>query len=335
MRIPVDRTHVRRHMCTFVLAALAMTFPGGCGKHLAGRPKRIQLIENKTPTEFEKTLIDLEDQYDKPGADAQARRNIRDKYARKMIAVVDKRYNDFLDDLISQRKGFDASTDITAISLDTASVLFTPTTTKSILAGLAALTTAGKTVVSKVYFYEQTLPALVSQMEADRQAVLADIVEGLSAGVDIYPLHQTLRDLNRYYTAGTIDGAVTGIQKQSAKRAEEAQLRIRKEVESDLREGRARRDRAFGYMTDEANFKKVVSKVKEQWPRLPDDERWEKIGVIVECARGHGVSVETLGDNANPDRLGSLLDTLQYSKQADRSFIADVVRIVENIDLAQ
>lgn len=257
MRATINYTRLCSHMSIFLLATVVMVFNSGCSKHLAGRPKRIQLVENKEPTRFEQELIDLENDYDEPETNTKTRRNIRDKYSRKMIAVIDKRYNDFLDDLVIQRKGFDASADITAISLDAASVLFTPVTTKSILAGLSAVTTSGKTAINKVYFYEQTLPVLITQMESNRQAVLADIMEGLATNDNIYPLHHAVRDLNRYFAAGTIDGALVEIQKQAAKKADDAQMRIRQEVKDKLEAVRAREKSALINMVDEASFVEV------------------------------------------------------------------------------
>jgi hypothetical protein len=336
MRANFNCRYICRQAPTVLLVALAMPFPAGC-RHWAGRPERVQLVqltENKKWTPFEQSLIDLENAYDESGADAQKRRDIRDQYARKMISVIDQRYENFLDDLVAQRKGFDASADITAISLSTASALFAPVTTKSILAGLSALTTASKTVVSKVYFYEQTLPALTSQMEANRQAVLADIMEGLKARVDAYPLQQTLRDLSRYYTAGTIDGAVTEIQKQAAEKSKDAQLKIRREVEDQLGAGRARWNWALGYIKDAASFGEVRSAIKKWWAGLTNDERWEQIDAIEDWATKDGVPRESLDkkEKTHPEFLGKWLDKLEY-KEATRSFLADIVRNTNGIEL--
>ena len=340
MRATIDYTRLCSHMSIFLLAAVVMVLNSGCGKHLAGRPKRIQLVENEKPTTFEKKLIELEVEYDKPQTNSQRRQNIRDQYSRKMIAIIDKRYNDFLDDLVTQRKGFDASADITAISLDTASVLFTPVTTKSILAGLSALTTAGKTSINKVYFYEQTLPVLITQMESNRQSVLADILEGLATGDSIYPLHHAFRDLNRYFAAGTIDGALVEIQKQAAKKADDAQMRIRQEIDYQLKAGRARRKGALDMMPDEPSFIKMRTAIINWWGELDDEAQWEQAGVIAQWATEHGVSIEEQwltklpsGEEVpHPDHLEDLLMSLKYD-ETNRLFLADIVRNARGIEL--
>ncbi len=342
MRATINYTRLCSHMSIFLLAAVVMVLNSGCGKHLAGRPKRIQLVENEKPTLFEQKLIDLEAEYDKPQTNSQRRQNIRDQYSRKMIAVIDKRYNDFLDDLVTKRKGFDASADITAISLDTASVLFTPVTTKSILAGLSALTTSGKTSINKAYFYEQTLPVLITQMESNRQSVLADIMEGLAADDDIYPLHHVVRDLNRYFAAGTIDGALVEIQKQAAKKADDAQVRIRKEIDYQLKAGRARREVALKIMVDEISFMKMRATISLWWGALDNKKQGEQAGAITRWANEHGVSLAEQwltelapGRNVlDPNSLESMLDSLKYS-ETNRLFLADIVRNAIGIKLPE
>ncbi len=228
-----------------------------------------------------------------------------------------------------------------AISLDTASVLFTPLTTKSILAGLSALATSGKTAINKVYFYEQTLPVIITQMESDRQSVLADIIEGLAADDNIYPLHHAVRDLSRYFTAGTIDGALAEIQKQAAKKADDAQVRIRQEIDTELKAGRARREKSFRMIVDETSFMEMRSTISEWWGELDEDEQWEQINVIVQWATEHGISVKPLltilssgKEGPHPDRLGALLDSLEYN-ETNRLFYADIVLNAIKIEVPQ
>jgi hypothetical protein len=336
MRATIDYTRVYNHMSIFLLVTVVMVFNSGCGKHLAGRPDRIQLVENKKPSQLENELIGLEAKYDDPNADTQTRRYNRNLYSRKMIAVIDKRYNDFLDDLVTQRKGLDASADITAIGLGTASTLFTPATTKSILSGLSTMTTASKTAIDKVYFYEQTLPVLIAQMESNRQAVLADIMDGLSAEDDIYPLYRVQRDLSRYFAAGTIDGALAEIQKQAAKKAEEAQVRIQREVEDEIKSGRTRRQSALAMMVDGPSFDKMREAIIEWWNNLDTKKKWEKIKEIAAWASEDGISAESLSaklpsgkDGPHPDRLEDMLKNLKYNANS-RLFLADIVRIAGN-----
>jgi hypothetical protein len=48
-------------------------------------------------------------------------------------------------------------------------------------------------------------------MEGQRKIVLARIYVGLKKGVTDYTLYQALADLDDYYNAGTINGALVGL----------------------------------------------------------------------------------------------------------------------------
>ncbi len=77
----------------------------------------------------------------------------------------------------------------------------------------AAITgvTGAKVSFDKNAYFAKTLPALVASMQASRKEVLLRIRKGLELGDDKYPLTQALVDLEDYYNAGTIPGAITGI----------------------------------------------------------------------------------------------------------------------------
>jgi hypothetical protein len=223
-----DSLSIHTTLCSLLTAmVLALTLVSfGCGRHWAGRPERPAYLRDVSDYDSKDHFKTLEGEYEADGASEEGKRAARDKYVRHGLRVLDSKYCKFLDDLIYDRKGFDSSADILAIGLDTASVLFAPATTKSILAGAAAVTTGSKVTIDKTYFYDQALPGLVHQMEADRQSVLADIMISLDKPTSSYRLDDALRDLGRYYHAGTIDGALVAIQRRAAKQQEEAETRL-------------------------------------------------------------------------------------------------------------
>jgi len=199
----------------------------GCGcSHMAGRPDRPKYFADVTKIDTALHFETIEQLYNSPAPESD-KRGHRDQYIRDALRVYDAKYEEFLDDLVNARKGLNAGADITSIALDTASVLATPASTKSLLAGLSAITTGSKIAIDKAYFYDQTLPAIVQQMEANRQAILAKIEEGLTQPSDQYKLDDALRDLRLYYNAGTIDGALIAIQQQAAKTKQDADSQIK------------------------------------------------------------------------------------------------------------
>lgn len=316
-----------------VAAALGMT---GCNTtHLAGRPARIVLVENETPSDYEAALICLENSYDE-SLPEERRRATRDQFARKMLSVIDERFTACAEDLVIQRKAFDASADFTAAALATTSMLVSPASTKSIFAGLSALTITGKTVIDKTYFYEQTLPVLLHQMESDRQVVLAEILEGLRLDTASYLFGELQRDLHRYYTAGTIDGALIQIHQRAGVAAAKAEEKIRKDVEADRKAARVRQEAALQAIVDEASFNEMKQRILRWWESLESDERFEQMDVVVTWVRRHAGDpgplvkevVETdegVAASYDPAGMGQFLENLDYSP-TNRLILADIIR---------
>ena len=65
-------------------------------------------------------------------------------------------------------------------------------------------------------------------MDANRKTVLVKIRQGLGQSVANYPLTHAMADLEDYYNAGTIPGALTGINADSGAKGEIAVIDLRK-----------------------------------------------------------------------------------------------------------
>ena len=92
---------------------------------------------------------------------------------------------------------------------------------------LAAGFTGFRGSVDKNLFYQKTWPVFVSQMDALRLAQLVKIRSGLQRSDDEYPLTQGLVDLQNYYTAGSLPGAITGIALSSRNTSTKANEQLR------------------------------------------------------------------------------------------------------------
>lgn len=93
---------------------------------------------------------------------------------------------------------------------------------KTIFHAISTGVAATNTSIDKNYFYEKALPALVSQMNADRKEVLSIIVQRLAGCKDgkdgSYSWFEAVHDLTDYYSASTLLGAITSISKDAGKR---------------------------------------------------------------------------------------------------------------------
>ena len=101
-----------------------------------------------------------------------------------------------------QEVGFGALT--TAGALGTASTLFTPVATKSILSGLSTAVLATKGHYDSEILLAQTIKTIQKQMRASRNLIAAGITARMAQSVADYPLPIALSDVEDYYNAGTL-----------------------------------------------------------------------------------------------------------------------------------
>ncbi|HEX8668999.1 MAG TPA: hypothetical protein VF727_11585 [Allosphingosinicella sp.] len=87
--------------------------------------------------------------------------------------------------------------------------------TKAALNALSGGIVGAQGAISKDLYYQRTLPALLAQMEANREKVKADIFTGLGRPDAEYPLGQAQLDLRRLVRAGSIPASVGEITQQA------------------------------------------------------------------------------------------------------------------------
>jgi hypothetical protein len=99
-------------------------------------------------------------------------------------------------------------------------------TTKAALGAASAGVIGANAAINKDLYYQKTIPALLTQMEAERLKALASILAGIKQSDADYPLMQAYIDLNAYRTAGSIPAAVAGITQNAGNAKDEAQKAI-------------------------------------------------------------------------------------------------------------
>jgi hypothetical protein len=202
--------------------------------------------------EFDLTKI-VVDYYD-DNASSEEKEQIRNELIDKSIMLIDARYEAFMDDFSFGKKSLDAGADIASIAADAVATLIAPASTKSILAAVSGGITASKLSFDEAFFYEKTLPVLLNQMQANRQAVLVDLVQGRKLDGDAYPLTAALRDISRYYTAGTIDGALIEIQQQAAEKQKQATAKLNKQLEKELETAQRKFERTLTWLNSDPDM---------------------------------------------------------------------------------
>jgi hypothetical protein len=197
--------------------AVALTLLAGCST-LAGYPSNFQ--DNDAVLGADKPFLaaDVRANGDAP-LDSQrgglTQRQYRDTVVYRRIEVIDIHYYDFESKLTGSYNGLDAGADLTGLILSGFGATTGNAATKAALAAASAGVIGAKATVNTDIFYQKTLPALVSEMRAGRQAALATIKTGLTLPVTQYSIDQALDDINSYYIAGTLPSAVAQVTAQA------------------------------------------------------------------------------------------------------------------------
>jgi hypothetical protein len=158
---------------------------------------------------------------------AKDRKEARNEFIDGRLALYNIRYIQFIRNLGADKQQLDAATDIMILGLSIAGTLVGSSQAKTNLAAAAALLTGSKTAIDKHFYFEKTVPALVSTMNAQRKTVFLKILAGRAQTIDLYPLAQAISDLYEYELAGTLLGAVEAIQADAGAKNAVADSKIR------------------------------------------------------------------------------------------------------------
>jgi len=172
-----------------------------------------------------KEITDYYDTTKTPVAQQTAKRN---EIVNGRMILMDLHYNRFLQRISINKQTLDTVTDIIELGVNLAIPLVSGAGTKDILGVVSAGITGTKLTIDKNFFYERTVPVLITAMNAQRKVALFPILEGITKPLAQYSLEQALSDLNAYYFAGTFVGALQAIQADSGAKEIKAQDDIKK-----------------------------------------------------------------------------------------------------------
>src|SRR5207244_12599965 len=85
---------------------------------------------------------------------------------------------------------------------------------------------ATRTSIDKNFFYEKTVPALITARNAQWKVALVPILEGTKRDIEGYPMALALSNLAEYYFAGMFTGALQAIEKDAGVKEAAADKRI-------------------------------------------------------------------------------------------------------------
>lgn len=192
----------------------------------------------------------------------------RDRIVGARIYAIDIEFSKFEEAIFQQTRTAGFAATLSTLGL-TAGAAVASGGTSQVLSGIAAFIIGGREAFQKEVLAEKTVLAIHAAMRARRAEVLLRLRSGMLQPIGQYPLSIALSDLNDYFSAGTVLGALIGITETAGVNAQRA--------ESELRE-------RFSFKPDEAALKfrlaacgdpkdcsklnaAVVDRAKACWPQ--------------------------------------------------------------------
>ena len=183
----------------------------------------------------------------------------RNKYISAKLLTINYAYLEFIKGLTSEEAVIHSASEILILALDIGATAYTVTTTKTILSGISSIIGGARLSIDKNAYYEKSMTALVSGMNANRKEILVRILDGMGKSLDSYPIEQAVSDINDYYQAGTIMSAISTLQKESGAKEEKA--------DEAIGEIMLKRDKGFVNATNQAQIDSMLNEVD----KLTDD----------------------------------------------------------------
>lgn len=199
---------VTRAFSAFCLATIVGFFAilaTGCTPFLQG-PQR--LYDIGTESAQIKSQIGPPDFSYYKSRSLEERRAYRNNYITVRMYAIDLAYTDYETSLTAGRQGAAFLATTANIALNTTSTLVSPPGTKDILSGVAAGLTGAKSAYNDEVLLKSTIQLLQTQMRTNRAIVASRILKRLGDDDASYPLALALSDLEDYYRAGTLTGAM-------------------------------------------------------------------------------------------------------------------------------
>ena len=140
----------------------------------------------------------------------------RNTLAYQMIGLCDYRFAHYEYDLVLGKAKRDTFTDLSMFGLNSAASLMTPGSATQIISAIAAGLGFSRSNIEKNFFQNQATPALLDRMEVLRKAKYNEIVPKLGLPYSQYPAAALLKDMNDYFNAGTMIGALRDVKQNTA-----------------------------------------------------------------------------------------------------------------------
>jgi len=212
-----------RSKCHALLRSLPVTLPlalAACSGPRSPLPPIAQVVEQLQPHYSGDRLSDC---LRRPIA---GQRDCRDEIVQALMAAVDVRYAEYERDFFDANRAVGFGSSVAVLGLGSAGAL-AATGTAQVLNAISAAVTGTREAFGREMMADQTAAALLTAMRNGRNQVAIRIREGLRQDATAYPLGVALSDMQAYFRAGTLPGALSSLTEIVGERARATQEELR------------------------------------------------------------------------------------------------------------
>lgn len=194
--------HLSRYTAVMLIAIFS-----GCTASIEAYPERPFDNALPAPPQIDSVRV-VREFYQLP---EDQRQNYRNKVIAERIAAINISYRLFEEELFHEGTARNIATDWALLGLAGAGATVTSSATQQILAMVSGGLVGARAAFDKNALFDRTLPSLVAKMEASRRHIEERLLNGMKLDISAYGIIEALGDLDSYYTAGTIPGAILNI----------------------------------------------------------------------------------------------------------------------------
>lgn len=197
----------------FMLASLSLS---GCISTMRGTPDR----PFKADIVVKKDLIaDAVTSLSNGSLDGQTYTTVRNQKISILLSAVDANYFEFRKDIFANSRHSSAASGALTLLMTIAGGLTPSAGVKNHYLLGTNLVSGVSTQYQKNYLYEKNIASLIATMDGDRDEQLDKILRQLDT--DSYRGQAALLDIYRYFVKGTLENAVTTLERQASEKAKE------------------------------------------------------------------------------------------------------------------
>lgn len=188
----------------------------------------------------DQAIKDIFANYRKSGQSEAERIRLRNELVLARMYSIDLRYRDFEVELTAESRQGNFALTLVSLGLSGAGAIVGASGVQTILAGVDTGLEGATQAFNRDILIDRTVQVLTTQMRAERDRLRAEIVSNLSQPTGAYPLPLALGQVEQYYVAGTLTGALTAVTETVSQSATE-QNRIQSQAIADGIEVRTQR----------------------------------------------------------------------------------------------